>query len=71
MFRVVCLASFLLFVSYAEAQVSITTASGTHAPKGPFKPGQLIFEEHFDELDFEKWEHEQTLAGGGNWEFQW
>jgi hypothetical protein len=31
----------------------------------------LIFEENFDEIDFEKWEHELTLSGGGNWEFQW
>lgn len=71
MFRVVCLVSFIIFVSYAKAQVAITTASGFRAPKGPYRPGQLIFEEHFDELDFETWQHEKTLTGGGNWEFQW
>ncbi len=32
--------------------------------------GELIFEEEFDTLDFRKWQHEITLAGGGNWEFQ-
>lgn len=36
-----------------------------------FCSGDLIFEDNFDELDVQKWEHEQTLAGGGNWEFQW
>lgn len=25
----------------------------------------MIFEDNFDYLDFEKWQHENTLAGGG------
>lgn len=59
-------------IIYVKAQCSLTTASGTFAPaRGSFHSGDLIFEEHFDELDFEKWQHENTLAGGGNWEFQW
>lgn len=33
--------------------------------------GDLIFEDNFDYFDFKKWEHENTLGGGGNWEFQW
>lgn len=41
------------------------------APQGPFWPGQLIFEDDFDELNMDRWEHELTLSGGGNWEFQW
>lgn len=31
----------------------------------------LIFEDDFKTLDFKKWQHEQTLGGGGNWEFEW
>lgn len=31
----------------------------------------LIFEDNFDKLNFNVWEHEQTLGGGGNWEFEW
>lgn len=31
----------------------------------------LIFDEEFDTLNFTRWEHELTMAGGGNWEFQW
>ncbi|KAG5670659.1 hypothetical protein PVAND_000907 [Polypedilum vanderplanki] len=54
-----------------QAQLSETTASGTHAPTGPFRRGQLIFEENFNNFNLDVWEHEQTLAGGGNWEFQW
>lgn len=51
---------------------TITTASGSRAPaRGSFNSGDLIFEELFQELDFETWQHENTLAGGGNWEFQW
>lgn len=30
----------------------------------------LAFEDNFDELDFSKWQHEITLGGGGNWEFE-
>jgi hypothetical protein len=30
----------------------------------------LIFSDEFDKLDFENWQHEITMSGGGNWEFQ-
>ena len=30
----------------------------------------LIWEDNFDFLDFNKWQHELTMGGGGNWEFQ-
>ena len=65
----------LLLISFSivscHGQVSVTTASGTRAPKGPFRPGELIFEDNFNELDHENWQHESTLGGGGNQEFQW
>lgn len=31
---------------------------------------RLLFSDEFDEFDLEVWEHELTLGGGGNWEFQ-
>lgn len=31
----------------------------------------LIFEENFDTFNFTRWQHEITLSGGGNWEFEW
>ncbi|OAD74008.1 glycoside hydrolase family 16 protein [Phycomyces blakesleeanus NRRL 1555(-)] len=31
----------------------------------------LVFEDQFNQFDLSKWQHETTLAGGGNWEFQW
>eukprot|EP00128_Syssomonas_multiformis_P016819 Colp12_sorted_trinity150504_noHs@18910 len=31
----------------------------------------LVFTDNFDKLNFNTWEHELTLAGGGNWEFEW
>lgn len=37
-----------------------TTVNGKPAVKGA-----LIFEDTFDTLDFDKWQHEKTLAGGG------
>jgi hypothetical protein len=48
---------------------SVTTVSGSAAKK-QFCSGELIFEENFDKLRFDVWQHEITLAGGGNWEFQ-
>lgn len=37
-----------------------------------YRPGErLLFADEFDELDNEVWEHELTLGGGGNWEFQY
>lgn len=31
----------------------------------------LIFEDDFNTLNFKNWQHELTLGGGGNWEFEW
>jgi len=31
----------------------------------------LIWEDQFNKLDFSKWQHEITMGGGGNWEFEW
>jgi hypothetical protein len=31
----------------------------------------LKFEENFNTFDTKIWGHEQTLSGGGNWEFEW
>ncbi|XP_030761869.1 beta-1,3-glucan-binding protein-like [Sitophilus oryzae] len=50
---------------------SQTTVSGTLAPTGQLCSGQLIFEDNFEEFSLKKWQHEKTLSGGGNWEFQY
>ncbi|XP_077292734.1 beta-1,3-glucan-binding protein-like isoform X2 [Arctopsyche grandis] len=50
---------------------TVTTVSGTYAPTNKICSGNLIFEESFDSFDVRKWQHENTLSGGGNWEFQW
>jgi len=31
----------------------------------------LVFEDNFDKLNLDNWEHEITAGGGGNWEFQY
>lgn len=31
----------------------------------------LVFCDDFDDLDLQVWNHEITLGGGGNWEFEW
>lgn len=48
-----------------------TTVKGTHAPSKPFCSGDLIFEENFDTFDLSKWQHAVTMAGGGNYQFNW
>jgi beta-glucanase (GH16 family) len=32
---------------------------------------KLIFEDNFDRINFDVWQHEITLGGGGNWEFEY
>jgi hypothetical protein len=43
-----------------ENGLSITTVNSRNV-----KAGELIFEDNFDTLDFDKWEHERTMSGGG------
>ncbi|EPB91375.1 hypothetical protein HMPREF1544_01696 [Mucor circinelloides 1006PhL] len=31
----------------------------------------LVFEDHFNTFDLKNWQHEISLSGGGNWEFQY
>ena len=33
-------------------------------------PGELVFVENWDTFNMDIWEHEITMGGGGNWEFQ-
>ena len=35
------------------------------------KQETLIFEDNFDKFNFKTWQHEITLSGEGNWEFEW
>ncbi|KAH1020465.1 hypothetical protein HUJ04_010118 [Dendroctonus ponderosae] len=58
----------------AECSVpSETVVSGSLKPSNfaELCPGELIFEDQFNFLDFERWQHEITLSGGGNWEFEY
>nr|ADK77876.1 lipopolysaccharide and beta-1,3-glucan binding protein [Portunus trituberculatus] len=53
----------LLLVSGALAADVLDPASCTAFPC-------LIFDEEFNSFDHDTWEHEITMSGGGNWEFQ-
>lgn len=44
---------------------SVTRASGIAAPPGPYCSGDLIFEDEFNQLNLQIWQHELTLGGGG------
>lgn len=52
-------------LSFMKCKNSVTTASGSVAPKGPYYPGQLIFEDHFNTFNLDVWKHEISLGGGG------
>lgn len=56
--------------SQKKCEPSVTSASGDYVNhkggvKGPFCSGDLIFEDTFDTFDTKKWQHENTLSGGG------
>jgi len=51
----------------AMAVVVVLLLLGLAAVNGQF---QLVHEDSFNEFDTEFWQHELTLGGGGNWEFQ-
>jgi beta-glucanase (GH16 family) len=46
-------------------------AHGSGAPPGNSAFQKLVFNDDFDDLDTNRWQHEITAGGGGNWEFQW
>jgi len=48
-----------------KCEQTLTTVSGSHRPNNIICSGDLIFEDTFDEFDFQVWQHENTLAGGG------
>lgn len=53
--------------SKLKCEPSLTTISGLHgtaAPGTQLCSGDLVFEDNFDILDFETWEHEITMASG-------
>lgn len=51
-------------------ELSLTTLIGSKASES-FCPQEIIFEDNFNTLDEKIWKHENTMRGGGNWEFQW
>jgi hypothetical protein len=74
MFKILLYSSLLVGVFHqcrCRCIPSPTTVSGTHAPTGRICSRDLIFEDNFDEFDLKKWNHENTLTGSGNWEFEW
>ena len=64
----------LLPVLWLASCAAVALASvAVHAadPSPSYRPrDRLLFSDEFDELNLEVWEHELTLGGGGNWEFQ-
>jgi hypothetical protein len=67
-FRVVSFLCLVITV-VSGCNISLTTVSGSNGPS-QVCAGRLIFEDNFDRIDHSKWKLDNTLAGGGNWEFQ-
>ncbi|CAH2003596.1 unnamed protein product [Acanthoscelides obtectus] len=66
-FRYILFLSLVGVALLKNCKKSVTTVNG----KQNFCNGQLIFEDNFNSLDTKKWQPENTLSGGGNWEFEW
>ncbi|OXA47082.1 beta-1,3-glucan-binding protein [Folsomia candida] len=60
--------SAIVAVLASGRNVSISTSSTNKG--GVYAPGDLMFEDTFDRFDLSVWQHEITMSGGGNWEFQ-
>jgi hypothetical protein len=62
----------LVLALAAETVVSVpsVTTSKLHGNRRTHQAGELIFSDEFDTLDLDTWQHEITMSGGGNWEFQ-
>lgn len=64
-----------IFESFEDLQQAlkcepITTATVFGASR-KFCPNVTILHDDFDTFDTTRWKHENTMRGGGNWEFQW
>lgn len=70
MFALIVAITALAVSVNGQCNPTVTTVGGPLAPS-QICAGQLLFEDNFDFLDTYKWKHDRTLAGGGNWEFQW
>jgi len=70
--RSLCILSMVLGLLSNEitAQNPSITTSIWRGVRKTHESGELIFEDNFDTLDFNMWQHEITMAGGGHWEFQ-
>ena len=66
-FRLLLISATLINVNFADPSITTSVQNGV---RKTHESGELIFEDNFDKLDFDKWEHEITMSGGGNWEFQ-
>lgn len=53
-----------------KASTRQTQVTDANAREGA-GPEVLIFEDTFEELDLDIWEHDITMAGGGNWWVVW
>ncbi|XP_049958309.1 beta-1,3-glucan-binding protein-like [Schistocerca serialis cubense] len=53
----------------AQCTASQTTASGTKSP-ATICSGDMIFADDFEDFDLSVWQHEITMSGGGNGEFE-
>ena len=68
---VVLAVSSLALLCVSSASASGLPSAAAAASASSARVGErLLFSDEFDELNNEVWEHELTLGGGGNWEFQ-
>jgi len=63
--------STLLMACLALFSLRVSSADVNRPKPAEYSNEKVIFEDDFEEFDLEKWQHELTMGGGGNWEFQY
>lgn len=66
--RQAVLRSFAAPAQQAPAPAPHTQSNSTTPGQGPFTT--LVWSDEFDFFNFSNWQHEISMSGGGNWEFE-
>ncbi|KAI7906699.1 concanavalin A-like lectin/glucanase domain-containing protein [Cokeromyces recurvatus] len=71
---ITCILGFEYKYAYDEYMKASTVQRNTirlQEEMNTNEPFCLVFEDHFDKFNLKNWQHEISLSGGGNWEFEY
>jgi hypothetical protein len=58
-------------LTFALLVASLTVASADWRTSKDLLEPQVLFEDDFNTLNLSVWQHQITMSGGGNWEFEY